>query len=141
MRRAGRPPNVPLPAGKYRRLDGPGFITLDAAGKEVTEPSTVVTEPSTEAVEAVTVASNDCSEPAVGASDECTDPAPPASTSDVASGSGVNDACEGKRAWNKVYDKNRYFQTWNMIYSARTKCKFVFSLGHCVRSGCASTLT
>lgn len=35
MRRAGRPPNIPLPAGKYRRLDGSGFRTLDAEGREV----------------------------------------------------------------------------------------------------------
>lgn len=37
MRRAGRPPNIPVPAGKYRRLDGLGVRTLDAQGREVVE--------------------------------------------------------------------------------------------------------
>ena len=120
MRRVGRPPNVPLPPGKYRRLEGQGFRTLDAAGKEVTE----------QPAEQQSGEAGPSSEPNNGgrASAVKSDGAGP--SSDDASGSGVNpvstdgifgsgglevpegegaDNGKGKRAWNKTYDKSRYF--------------------------------
>lgn len=115
-----RPTYLCLLESTVRRLDGQGFRTLDAAGKEVTE----------QPAEQQSGEAGPSSEPNNGSHASAVESDGAGPSSDDASGSGVNpvsadgssgsgglevpegegaDNGKGKRAWNKTYDKNRYF--------------------------------